>query len=214
MVFKVLTALNMNHTEIKKFLSEFESKHERTIVIIDYGNVDKWKQSLQWEVSIRHIGQLIRFFSYGNQSLRRFYYGADYGKNERETALLPWSKSVLETARNNKFEIVSKRVKYIHEQSSMHAFSKKCDLDVEMAVDLIKMRDSYDTIVLFSGDGDLMYAAKYLKDEYGKICYIFGARGHVGREVMDAKNAGDVADIFYAEDFEYRLNPHYEISRH
>jgi uncharacterized LabA/DUF88 family protein len=204
----------VNHTEIKKFLSEFESKRERTIVIIDYGNVEKWKHSLGWDVSIRHIAQLIRSFSYGNQSLRRFYYGADYGKNERGTALIPWSKSVLETARNNRFEVISKRVKYIHEPHNLSGFSKKCDLDVEMTIDLIKMRDSYDTIILFSGDGDLMCAAKYLKDEYGKNCYTFGARGHVGREVMDAKAAEEVLDIFYVEDFEYRLNSTYQASRH
>lgn len=155
----------MNHSEIKKFLSEFEVKRERTIVIIDYGNVEKWKHSLGWDVSIRHIAQL-------------------------------------------------ERVKYIHEVHNPSGFSKKCDLDVEMTIDLIKMRDNYDTIILFSGDGDLMCAAKYLKDEYGKECYTFGARGHVGREVMDAKAAGDVLDIFYAEDFEYRLNSSYQASRH
>jgi len=200
----------MNHREITQFLSDFELIRERTIVIVDYGNVEKWKNNLGWGVGIRQLAYLIRSLSFGNQALRRFYYGADYGKNEKGTTLVPWSKSVLDTAKYNKFEVVDKRVKYIHDNTNVHGFSKKCDLDVEMAIDLIKNRENYDWIVLFSGDGDLMYAAKYLKDAYGKKCYVFGARGHIGREVMDAKTNGDVADILYAEDFEYRLNPRYE----
>jgi hypothetical protein len=33
----------------------------------------------------------------------------------------------------------------------VYGFEKKCDLDIEMAVDLIKERDNYDTAVMFSG---------------------------------------------------------------
>lgn len=106
----------------------------------------------------------------------------------------------------NRFEIVTKRVKYIHNTNNLSGYEKKCDLDVEVAVDLIKERDNYDTIALFSGDGDLMYAVKYLYDEFGKSCMVFGARDHIGREVFDAKINGYVTDILYAEDFEYRLS--------
>ncbi|MEK7227907.1 MAG: NYN domain-containing protein [Patescibacteria group bacterium] len=200
----------MNHIEIKRFLSEFETKRERTIVIVDYGNVEKWKNNLKWDVGIRQLANLVRSFSFGNQFLRRFYYGADYGKNEKEIILVPWSKSVLDTAKYNRFEVLDKRVKYIHDSTNIHGFSKKCDLDVEMTIDLIKYKDSYDTIFLFSGDGDLMCAVKYLKDTCNKECYVFGARGHIGREVMDAKTNGYVLDILYAEDFEYRLNAQYQ----
>ncbi|MDP1709938.1 MAG: NYN domain-containing protein [Candidatus Komeilibacteria bacterium] len=106
----------------------------------------------------------------------------------------------------NKFEINTKRVKYIRNQNNGCGFKKKCDLDVEMAVDLIRERDNYEIIVLFSGDGDLMYVIKYLKDFYGKSCFVFGARGHIGREIYDAKKEGFVSDILYADDFEYRLS--------
>lgn len=33
-----------------------------------------------------------------------------------------------------------------------------------------------------------------------------GARGHIGREVVDAKTSRIVTEILYADDFEYRLN--------
>ncbi len=197
----------MDQQAIKIFLKKFESKRERTIVIVDYGNVHKWENSLGWDPGIKEIANLIKYFSYGNKFLRRFYYGSDYGNNEKSEKLNYWSEQVFIIAKYNKFEIIDKRIKYIHDSNSEYGFQKKCDLDVEMTIDLIKEKDNYDTIILFSGDGDLMYAVKYLKEFHEKECYVFGARGHIGREVFDAKTKGVIADILYAEDFEYRLNP-------
>jgi len=196
----------MNQEEIKKFLESFSPKRERTIVIVDFGNAEKWKNSLGWDIGIKELANLVKNFSYGKQFLRRFYYGADYGENEKSTDLVIWSKSILEKANMNRFEVIEKRVKYIRNPNNIYGFDKKCDLDVEMTIDLIRERDNYDNIVLFSGDGDLICAIKYLKEIYKKSCFVFGARGHVGREVYDANKDGIVDDIFYAEDFEYRLN--------
>lgn len=196
----------MTQEEIKLFLESFITKCDRTIVVVDYGNVEKWKNSLGWKVSIKKLADLIKYFSYGKQFLRRFYYGSDYGKDEKSTILSEWSRSKLEMAKWNHFEVVTKRVKYIRSQTNEFGFEKKCDLDVEMAVDLIRERDNYDTIILFSGDGDLMCAIKYLHEIYEKKCFVFGARGHLGREVVDGKIAGFIQAILYAEDFEYRLN--------
>ncbi|KKP32676.1 MAG: hypothetical protein A2312_02855 [Candidatus Staskawiczbacteria bacterium RIFOXYB2_FULL_32_9] len=196
----------MNKEEIKRFLENIANKKERTIVIIDYGNVEKWKNSLGWQIGIKELANLVKNFSYGKQFLRRFYYGADYGANDKAEKIIDWSRLILEKADMNRFEVVKKRVKYIHNTNNKYGFDKKCDLDVEMAVDLIKERENYDTIIIFSGDGDLMYAIKYLKEIYQKSCIVFGARNHVGREIYDAKKEKIIDDILYAEDFEYRLN--------
>ena len=196
----------MDQKEIKEFIENFQNKRERTIVIVDFGNVEKWKNNLGWQISIKKLGILVKNFSIGKKFLRRFYYGADYGKNENSQTISFWSKMVLDKAEMNRFEVVAKRVKYIRSSNNKFGFEKKCDLDVEMAVDLIRECENYDTIVLFSGDGDLMYAIKYLQEEYGKNCIIFGARGHIGREIFDAKNEGMVNKILFADDFEYRLS--------
>lgn len=196
----------MRPHEINSFLESFQKKRERTITIVDYGNVEKWKQSLRWNIGIRELANLVKRFSYGKQPLRRFYYGSDYGQSENSTVLVEWSRAILEKASMNRFQVVTKRVKYIHSLDNKHGYEKKCDLDVEMIVDLIKERDNYDTIVLFSGDGDLMHGIRYLHDEYGKSCIVFGARNHVGREVLDAKNEGVVDHLLFAEDFDYRLD--------
>lgn len=196
----------MDKEKIRQFLKNFENKRERTITVVDYGNVNKWEKSLHWKIGIRELANLVKNFSIGNKFLRRFYYGSDYGKDEKSQTLSLWSQAILEKAKMNRFEIMTKRVKYIHNPENKKGFDKKCDLDVEMAIDLIKERDNYDTVVLFSGDGDLMYAIKYLKEEFKKDCIVFGARGHIGREIFDAKAEDVINDILFADDFEYRLN--------
>lgn len=198
----------MNQEQIRQFIQNHISKRERTIVIVDFGNVEKWKFSLNWHVGIQELANLVKNFSYGKRFLRRFYYGSDYGQKETSEVMEPWSQGIISRAKMNGFEVITKRVKYIHSADNVRGFEKKCDLDVEMAVDLIKERDNYDNIILFSGDGDLMYAISYLHENYSKNCIVFGARDHVGREVFDAKSNGIVSDIFFAEDFEYRLNMH------
>ncbi len=202
----------MNQSEIKNFLESFNNK-TRTIAIVDFGNVEKWKNSLKWKVGLRELAKLVKHFSQGHKFLRRFYYGADYGQNEKSLNLSEWSKYIFATAEANGFEIIKKRVKYIHSSDNKYGFEKKCDLDVEMAVDLIEMRDDYDMIVIFSGDGDLMRAIKYLKQNYNKNCIIMSARGHIGREILDAKNTGVIEEIIFTEDFEYRLNMNRFINR-
>lgn len=196
----------MNPEKIKRYLEKHAARRERTIVIVDFGNVEKWKHNLHWRVGIRELAVFVKHFTYGKRFLRRFYYGADYGPSERSTELTDWSKHMLRTADTNGFDVKGKRVKYIHSADNVHGLEKKCDLDVDMAVDLIRERENYDTIVLFSGDGDLVTALKYLKEEYGKQAIVMSARGHIGREVIDAKRDGIIEEILYADDFEYRLN--------
>lgn len=99
----------MNQGEIKLFLESFMPRRERTIVIVDFGNVEKWKNNLHWNVGIRELGSLVKHFTYGQRFLRRFYYGADYGPNEKSKKLTRWSEYVLQTADSNGLEVIKKK---------------------------------------------------------------------------------------------------------
>lgn len=195
----------MNKAQIKQFVESWKKYSNRTIVIVDFANVEKWKESLGWKIGVRELSNLVKLFSSGNKELRRFYYGSDFGQYDSSTTLVSWSQTILDTAKYNGFTIETKRVKYIEDKVT-GTVKRKCDLDVEMCVDLIKKRDDYDRIVLFSGDGDMACALEYLRSVYGKEAYVFGARDHTGKELIDAHKAGNISKIMFAEDFEYRIS--------
>ena len=58
--------------EIEKKIRD-DDKKERTIAIVDFGNVEKWKNSLGWIVGIQELGKLVKHFSLGKKFLRRFF---------------------------------------------------------------------------------------------------------------------------------------------
>lgn len=197
----------MEKEEIKNFLKSFELYKSRTLVIVDFSNVEKWKFSMGWKVGIQELAKLVKYFSLGDKTKRRFYYGSDYGKDEKSDYMTDWSFNILKRAESNGFEIITKRVKYIHNSKLESGFDKKCDLDVEMALDIICISDKYDRLVVFSGDGDLACVMKYVYGELGKEVYVFGARNHIGKEIIDGyKIEKYIKKILYIEDFEYRLN--------
>jgi uncharacterized LabA/DUF88 family protein len=193
----------MTPTEINALFSTWQPILNRTIVIIDYANVDFWKDNLGWKPGVRELANLVKHFS-SSKELRRFYFGSDFGKNTTSTTLIPYSKTILDAARYNNLKVITKRVKYINGSNE-----KKCNMDIEMALDLIKMRRQYDNIVLFTGDGDMAAVLEYVVKTYQttqKKAYVFSVRGGIGAELIDAKTTGVITDIFYAEDFEYRLS--------
>lgn len=193
----------MSPEEIKTFLENHNGKREKTIVLVDFSNVEKWKESLGWKVGIHNLATFIKRLSGGNRELQRFYYGSDYGPSSKSVTLTPWSERMLTSADANRFKVITKPVKYI--PTGGGASRKKCDFDVEMALDLIKFRELYDHVVLFSGDGDLVPALEYVRQEYEKQeMYVFTARDHVGKEVIDGEGT-IINKVFFAGDFESRL---------
>ena len=194
----------MNREQIREFLNGWSTKRDRTIVVVDYANVDHWKEHLGWSIGVRELAGLVKNFS-SVKELRRFYYGSDYGSNTRSTELTNWSRTILDSARYNNLTVVTKRVKYIIDDGEK---KRKCDLDVEMTIDLIRMRKQYDHIVLFSGDGDMAYALDYVVKAYQKTACVFGARNSVGSELIDASETRVIDKLMFAEDFEYRLDMH------
>lgn len=194
----------MNQQQIKQYLGAWGLDTKKTIVIVDFANVEKWKESLGWNIGVRELSNLAKKFSSGDKELRRFYYGSDFGENDNATVLTAWSNTILTAAQFSNFTVETKRVKYIIDQLTGIP-KRKCDLDVEMCIDLIRMQDKYDRVVIFSGDGDMAPALEFLRTEFSKDIYVFGARDHVGRELIDAERAGNIKKIMFAEDFEYRI---------
>lgn len=188
--------------EVRDLLKSWKAGRSRTIVAIDHSNVRRWQDALGWEVSISDLGRMAVSLS-AQTRLRRFYCAADFGPDWRSAKLRAHSKELITAATASGFEAVAKRVKYIREADG---YVSKCDLDVEIATDLFALKDSYDRIVLFSGDGDFMPALAYLHREHGKEIVVVGAAGTLGRELFDAHAGGVVSTILYADDLKHHLD--------
>jgi len=70
----------------------------------------------------------------------------------------------------------------------------KCNFDVEISVDAIRLMDSYDTLCLLSSDADFVGLVRYLKSKGKKVILVKGGRiqGALA-ELADVKvNAQDI----------------------
>lgn len=81
----------------------------------------------------------------GSRLLRSFFYTGVDPTNEKQQGFLLWM-------RRNGYRVITKELVQLPDGS------KKANLDVEIAVDMMSLVGCYDTAILVSGDGDLAYA--------------------------------------------------------
>lgn len=114
----------------------------RVAIFIDGSNL--FYAALQLGVEIDYTKLLCRLTA-GAKLLRAFFYTGVDRTNEKQQGFLLWM-------RRNGYRVIAKDLVQLPDGS------KKANLDVEIAVDLMALVGSFDTAVLVSGDGDLAYA--------------------------------------------------------
>jgi len=86
----------------------------------------------------------------------------------------------------------NKRVTFI-DRDGVYIHLPKCNFDVEISVDAIRLMDKYDTIALFSGDADFVSLIRFLKKNGKKVIlfkggYITTELREVSDKVINAQN--------------------------
>ena len=114
----------------------------RLAIFIDGSNL--FYAALQLGIEIDYI-KLLNSLADGARVLRAFFYTGMDPCNEKQKGFLLWM-------RHHGFRVVTKDLVQFVDGS------KKANLDVEIAVDMMTLANSYDTAILVSGDGDLAYA--------------------------------------------------------
>jgi uncharacterized LabA/DUF88 family protein len=114
----------------------------RVAIFIDGSNL--FYAALQLGIEIDYSKLLCKLTA-GSRLLRSFFYTGVDPTNEKQQGFLLWM-------RRNGYRVIAKDLVQLPDGS------KKANLDVEIAVDMIALVGSYDTAVLVSGDGDLAYA--------------------------------------------------------
>ena len=115
----------------------------RVAIFIDGSNL--FYAALQLGIEIDYTKLLCRLTE-GSRLLRAFFYTGMDRTNEKQQGFLLWM-------RRNGYRVIAKDLVQLPDGS------KKANLDVEIAVDLMALVGSYDTAIIVSGDGDLGYAA-------------------------------------------------------
>lgn len=97
--------------------------------------------------------QLLRYFSREGRLLHAFFYaGIDEAlETSRQQGFLTWM-------RHHGYRVITKAVQHFPDGN------KKLDIDVEIAVDMMKLSEHCDTIVLVSGHDTLAYAVRRVSD--------------------------------------------------
>lgn len=114
----------------------------RVAIFIDAANL--FYAALHLGISIDY-SKLLAHLTAGDRLLRCFFYTGVDPASEKQQGFLLWM-------RRNGYRVVTK------ELVQLPNGSKKANLDVEIAVDMLSLVGYYDTAVLVSGDGDLAYA--------------------------------------------------------
>ena len=74
-----------------------------------------------------------------------------------------------------------------HIMKGKYVYIPKCNFDVEMCIDAIRLMDYYDTFCLFSSDADFVSLLKFLKGKNKKVILIKG-----GHTRSDLKKQADL----------------------
>jgi hypothetical protein len=116
--------------------------------------------------------------------LRAFFYtGVDVGA-ERQQGFLLWM-------RRNGFRVIHKELKTFYDGT------RKANLDVEIAVDMLSLAGRYDTAVLVSGDEDFVYAVNAVAYKGCRV-EVAGFRSNTAPKLIDVADyfidLGDIAD--------------------
>jgi uncharacterized LabA/DUF88 family protein len=134
---------SFNHDENSIFSAQQVLENRgRVAIFIDGSNL--FYAALQLNIEIDYTKLLARLTG-GSRLLRSFFYTGVDRTNEKQQGFLLWM-------RRNGYRVIAKDLVQLPDGS------KKANLDVEIAVDMMALVGSYDTAVLVSGDGDLAYA--------------------------------------------------------
>jgi uncharacterized LabA/DUF88 family protein len=137
--------MNTNHSLSQDSIFTPEQVLEnrgRIAIFIDGSNL--FYAALQLGIEIDYTKLLCRLTG-GSRLLRSFFYTGVDPTNEKQQGFLLWM-------RRNGYRVITKELIQLPDGS------KKANLDVEIAVDMIALVGCYDTAILVSGDGDLAYA--------------------------------------------------------
>lgn len=171
----------MNHFESSNNISLQFGHRGKVAIFIDGNNLFHAARFHNIDID---YNKLLRVLLGDGRLFRAFFYtGVDAGA-ERQQGFLLWM-------RRNGFRVVQKELKTFYDGS------RKANLDVEIAVDMLSLAGRYDTAVLVSGDEDFVYAVNAVAYKGCRV-EIAGFRSNTAPKLIDVADCfidlGEIAD--------------------
>ncbi len=198
----------MDLLELKKQLVREElgvtKEYGKIITFVDFANVNNWfredrqrsdasllAKNEKLSIDLVGLNNFLKMFS----DDVRFYYGHDpssvgsmsflyktkavFGKGRTFTKPIQWvrhhiAEGELETNTRNLFK----------DGDGLYVRLPKSNFDVEIAVDVMKLIEKYDSICLLSSDADFAYLNMYLRSRRKKVILIKG--GHITHQLKQS----------------------------
>ena len=168
---------------IKKFITG------KVAVFIDASNILYSQKSMGWKMDYRKLKDYLNSES---EVVSLNYYTGKVGSFDKQA-------NFLEKMEKIGYRITSKEIKLI--KLNNNKFLQKGNLDVELALDSFKEKDSYDTLLLFSGDSDFAYLLDLLKLERKKVI-VLSTRKHISIDLLKRAKYIDLRKIKNYIEFE------------
>jgi len=141
----------------------------------------KNKDNQELSIDLEKLAKFIEYFS----GHARFYYGHD-PQNQGSIKFLGKTKYVFgeklvftkpiqqikHYLKEKEKSITSRKIKT--DKKGEYIYLPKCNFDVEICVDAIRLLNKYDTFCLFSSDADFISLIKFLKNNHKKIILVKG----------------------------------------
>ena len=142
---------------------------------------------LAWHVD---YDKFKKFFSLFGKLKDIHYYTAEF-KTDSHKKFLAFLKNRLD------FHLNTKPLKE-YKDHTPEVPHRKANFDVEMSIESVLNRNTFDTFIIFSGDCDFEFLLKYLRGQ-GKICIVFSTRGNISEELPPASS-------YYFDIIDFRKN--------
>jgi len=117
------------------------------------------------------------------RDLKVFYYTAYPKEGTRDYSLDGRHKFFTYLKKSLNFTVRKKELKRISTQTAEGiVIQEKGNMDVEITIDAIHHKKSYDTALLFSGDSDFLSLVTYLKTD-GKKVMVYSSKNNISEEL-------------------------------
>jgi uncharacterized LabA/DUF88 family protein len=173
----------------------------RIFSFIDFGNVDFWfeKDTKDTDGNILDINQKnvinlerLAGFSQIFSIKSRFYFGVDIN-NKKSVGFIDASRRYFDSTITKPVQMIKhylddkeiqlNNISMNGDEGGSFVYIPKCNFDVEICVDAIRLIDNYDVFCLFSSDADFINLIKFIKRKNKKVVLI--KSGFVKKGLVD-----------------------------